>query len=158
MKLLNEQFYSTFSTNDPNVSIPFSPQVCFSRTVIDLKKSKLNKHKPSGTDELHPYVLAECSSSLALPLSLIFCKSLETEQVPQSWKSANLTSIFKKGYKTDPTNYRPISLTSMACKSMERIIRDEMLTHMILHNLIDKNLALSLPGRVSLICWSPLTL
>ena len=41
------------------------------------------------------------------------------------WKSANITSIFKKGNKSNPLNYRPVSLTSVICKMLERLIREE---------------------------------
>jgi len=40
------------------------------------------------------------------------------------WRSANITAIYKKGSKKDPSNYRPISLTCIICKIMESIIRD----------------------------------
>ena len=43
---------------------------------------------------------------------------------------ANVTSIYKKGDRTKPENYRPISLTSVQCKLMERIIRDQIVEHM----------------------------
>ena len=37
------------------------------------------------------------------------------------WKQANVTPIFKKGQKDDPGSYRPISLTLVSGKVMERI-------------------------------------
>ena len=40
-----------------------------------------------------------------------------------------MTPIFKKGKKSDPNNYRPVSLTSTVCKLMETIIRDEIVKH-----------------------------
>ena len=40
-----------------------------------------------------------------------------------------MTPIFKKGKKSDPNNYRPVSLTSTVCKIMETIIRDEIVKH-----------------------------
>ena len=45
--------------------------------------------------------------------------------LPQHWRSANITAIHKKnGNKNQPSNYRPISLTSIICKIMESIVRD----------------------------------
>ena len=46
--------------------------------------------------------------------------------LPADWKSANVTPIFKKGDRSKSGNYRPVSLTSVACKIMESIIKDTM--------------------------------
>ena len=45
------------------------------------------------------------------------------------WKKAIVTPIFKKGCKSDPSNYRPVSLTSVVCKVLERIISENILEH-----------------------------
>ena len=42
------------------------------------------------------------------------------------WKLANLTALFKKGSKTYPLNYRPVSLTCIICKVFERIVRSSI--------------------------------
>jgi hypothetical protein len=50
----------------------------------------------------------------AMPLKLlafIFQQSYDTSQVPSDWQFANVTAVFKKGEKTNPANYRPVSLT-----------------------------------------------
>ena len=46
-----------------------------------------------------------------------------------------MTPIFKKGKKSDPHNYRPVSLTSAVCKLMETVIRDEIVNHVENQNL-----------------------
>ena len=56
--------------------------------------------------------------------------------VPEVWKSANVTSLFRKGPKADPSNYRPVSLTSVASKVMESIIRDAITDHLTVNALI----------------------
>ena len=48
---------------------------------------------------------------------------------------ANVTAIFKKGDKKLPVNYRPISLTSVPGKILERIIRIDIVQHMTENNL-----------------------
>ena len=73
-------------------------------------------------DGSHPYVLKECSREMAVPLHYIYKKSLEEE-----WKQAKVVPIYKKGSKIKASNYRPISLTSMPCKVMESLIRDNAL-------------------------------
>ena len=57
------------------------------------------------------------SGGLLWPLFLLFKKSLEEGQLPTAWKEAMVIPIFKKGSRTQPTNYRPVSLTSVAIDS-----------------------------------------
>ena len=52
---------------------------------------------------------------------------------------ANINPIFKKGLRTDPLNYRPVSLLSVLIKLMEKLIREEMSTHLISQNLLSAN-------------------
>ena len=62
--------------------------------------------------------------------------SLETDVVPDDWKAANVTPIFKKGSKNEIGNYRPVSLTSQICKLLEMIIRDSLVEHLDSNSLI----------------------
>ncbi|CAL4098733.1 unnamed protein product, partial [Meganyctiphanes norvegica] len=60
---------------------------------------------------------------------MIFRKSLQTGDVPMSWREANVTPLFKKGSKTNPLNYRPVSLTSVVGKVFETLVRDALVKH-----------------------------
>ena len=50
-------------------------------------------------------------------------------QIPQAWKQAIVTPVFKGGIASDPSNYRPISLTSIVSKLMERVVVLDMLRY-----------------------------
>ena len=66
----------------------------------------------------------------------LFQASISTGKVPQQWKDAKVAAVFKKGSRGKPGNYRQISLTSQVCKLNESIIRDHMIDHLIINNLI----------------------
>ena len=52
------------------------------------------------------------------------------------WKKANVVPIYKSGPKGLPVNYRPISLTSVVVRVMERVIKQKMLRHLKINRLI----------------------
>ena len=62
-------------------------------------------------------------------LCILFNKSLASRLFPDNWKVADVTAIFKKGTKSDPGNYRPLSLTCVACKLLESFVRDAVVEH-----------------------------
>ena len=57
-----------------------------------------------------------------LDLSHIYNNSVETGIIPEDCESANVTAIPKKGSSQEPGNYKPISLTSVVCNTMERLV------------------------------------
>ena len=67
---------------------------------------------------------------MATPLSIVFNKSLESGSIPEDWQSADVIAIFKKGTKSDPGNYRPVSLTCVTSQLLESCIRDTVVKHM----------------------------
>jgi len=67
-------------------------------------------------------VLREVTDIIAERLSIISERSWRTGEVPEDWRKANVTPIFKKGKKEDPGNYRPVSLNSIPGKVMEQLI------------------------------------
>ena len=88
---------------------------------------QLKDNKAAGTDKLGSSFIKRLAGSLALPLMMLFRKSMETGEVPEQWREANVTAIFKKkGSRCEPGNYRPVSLTSQIGKIFERLIRDKI--------------------------------
>ena len=97
---------------------------------VKKKMMNLKTDKSQGLDGINPNLLKECNSSLSNPLSIIYQKSVDTGILPTDFKRANVTPLFKKGCRSSTGNYRPVSMTSMPCKILELIIRDEMLGHL----------------------------
>ena len=76
------------------------------------------------------------SISLSLSFSLFLSLSLHTGLTPNTWKTAHIIPIHKKGPTSSLSNYRPISLTCTCWRVQEKIINEKILQHLISHNLI----------------------
>ena len=77
---------------------------------------------------------------------ILFNKSIK-EGAHKSWLKAVITPVYKKGDKSLPNNYRPVSLTSVISKVMESIVRDAILTHLMLNSLVTDDQHGFVPGR-----------
>ena len=115
------------------------------------KLEKLNVSKSPGPDGLHPRVLREMASVLAKPMSIIYSNSLATGIVPSIWKKANVSAVLKKGARKLPSNYRPISLTCIACKVMESILRDQIYEHVMSNSLLSASQFGFVSGRSTML-------
>ena len=93
---------------------------------VKKKLRELDVSKAQGPDQLPARVLKEIANEISEPLTKLFKLTLEQGELPKEWKNAEVIAIFKKGTKTDPGNYRPVSLTCITCKVMESIIRDNI--------------------------------
>ena len=83
----------------------------------DLKKIKTNK--ASGPDDISARSLAIAGHSAAVGLSTVFESCFAKNHFPSEWKVAKVNAVFKKGSKSDVSNYRPISLLSIPSKLLE---------------------------------------
>ena len=101
--------------------------------------SALDSQKSTGPDEIHIRVLKSAPKQFSKALGIIFRRSIENAEVPMDWKKANITPLYKKGNKSDPNNYRGISLTSIVCKILEKMIRNEIETYLCRNQLIYKS-------------------
>jgi len=81
------------------------------------------------SDRTHPKVLREPVEVIAKLLSTIYQWSWSTGRVPEDWKLASVTPIYKKGCKEDLGNFMSISLTLVPGKVMEQIIVSEITWH-----------------------------
>ena len=133
--ILNKNFQDVFVREDDGPMPFFESRTAelFNMTSDDIKYEdvalrleNLEENKACGVDNLNPAILKNCASAFAIPLTLIFKESFESSRLPVQFRSANVTPLYKKGDKTLSGNYRPVSLTSIACKIMEGIIRHRL--------------------------------
>jgi len=99
---------------------------------------KLNARSAGGPDGVPPFKKKSCVS-LNHPIAFLFQFFLNEGFVPNIWRKAYITSIFKKGDSTLPSNYRPISLTCCICKIMKSFIKDQLVTYFYSTGLISKH-------------------
>ena len=94
--------------------------------------------KATGPDNIPSIVLKALCEELSLPLLILYNKSLSEGQVPSAWKTAEVVAIFKKGTRSSPCNYRPMSLTCIACKVLESLITDQIRQYFDENDLFSK--------------------
>ena len=143
---LNNFFAGVFNTEDTS-HIPHIATKHVSSELNDLtvsaeeiltKLSKLDTSKTPGDDGLHPKLLYETRQEITPLLKIIFNKSLQTCTVPSAWKQSKVTALHKKGDKSNPGNYRPISLTAICSKVLESIVRDAIMKHLETQRLLSE--------------------
>ncbi len=125
------------------------PELVITEKKVAEKLDNLKIDKSSGVDALHPRVFKELKNELVNPLKQIFEISLKSGKLPEDWRSGIITAIHKKGSKAKVENYRPISLTCIACKLMESIIRDKIMHHFNINNFFSKKQYGFIKGRSS---------
>ena len=86
-------------------------------------------NKATGPDSIPAYVLKLAADQLAPILTRLYQHSLDTGETPSDWKNAFVVPIFKKGEKHVPSNYCPVSLTSIAGKVLEHIVHSSVMRH-----------------------------
>ena len=108
---------------------PFSDIEVSTIDVINaIKETKINS--APGPDNFPSIVLHKCKEVLAKPLEIIMNKSIKSSEIPSIWKLAHVIPIHKGGSKAKAVNYRPVSLTSIIAKLLERIIRGYLIKYL----------------------------
>ena len=111
-------------------TVDFSPSTVYSYL------SSLDMSKACGPDLIPAFLLRCCAEEVSAPLSYLFNKSMSTGILPRDWVCANVIPVFKRDDRHTASNYRPISLTSVVVKTMERIIHSSLISVLESHNLI----------------------
>ncbi|XP_066929012.1 uncharacterized protein [Clytia hemisphaerica] len=112
--ILQRQFCSVFTKEAVGELPAFEKRtdssigdIHISEEMVQNQLKELNHNKSFGPDEIHPRILAELSDYLSLPLAVIMNKSLVEGSLPQDWKVAHVTPIYKnKGPQNLAVNYR----------------------------------------------------
>lgn len=125
-EVFNQYFQSVFSMSDPLNGAVWENGDC---GVIRIPLEgvtelllQLDQKKSTGPDDISSAFLRRYATLLARFLVVIFQKSVSSGAIPDDWRIARVTPVFKKGNRLNFCNYRPISLTCHCCKLLEHII------------------------------------
>ena len=138
-------FFSEVFTREDLATVPEPEQLNYgegldmvnvTKRKVEQKIKKLRTEAAAGPDMIGPRILKELSGVISSPLATIMRRSMEEGKIPEDWKEANLTPIYKKGPKNSPGNYRPVSLSSVSCKILESIIKDDVMHYLEKKKLI----------------------
>ena len=119
----------SFIPNKGNSPYPKMEDIIVDEEGVAKLLNGLNPKKASGPDLLPTRLTKENAIILAPVLTHIFQQALDTGSVPKDWTKANVSAVFKKGKRSDPANYRPISMTSIICKVIEHIAFKSIINH-----------------------------
>ena len=92
--------------------------------MVAKKINTMKYNKSPGVDGISPKLLMEIVEQIGIPLARVF-------------KEANIIPLFKKSLRNKSENYRPVSLTSVICKLLKRLIKDHMVDFLVRHKLLN---------------------
>jgi hypothetical protein len=105
-------------------------------TCIRLALAQLSE-TAAGPDIIPAVFYKRLAYSLGIPLSIVFNQSLYQEALPDARRLAKVIALYKgKGDRSVASSYRPISLTAVACKVLERLVADQVRSFLLNNTLI----------------------
>ena len=121
-----EEFFNVEDSNDNDIL----SDIIINQSVICDAINEMSSSSASGPDGLPAFLFKECRDELSIPLQILFAKSFSENHIAQCLKSAAIVPVYKGGGASIPSNYRPISLTSIMLKILERVIRKQIIAFM----------------------------
>ena len=150
-EVLNDYFTSigsTLASDLPEAESDFNSFITPSNTIFKLEHTsadivskylkKLSPYKATGLDNISCRLLKEAAPIIASPLADIINRTIDTGIFPSSWKLAKVFPLFKAEDRTDPQNYRPISVLSAVSKICERVVYDQLYKYLTDNDLLTK--------------------
>ena len=138
-KLFGDLFSKNSNLDDSGTELPVFPSrtdLLLETIVITPKKVKkvinsLDLSKASGPDCIPVIVLKNCEPEFSYILARLFNFCLRDSCFPNCWKESSVVPVFKNvGDRSDPKNYRPISLLPVVSKVFERLINNKVVKHL----------------------------
>ena len=128
--VINPNDYITFNAQNSFFLHPVTENQVFN------KLRKLKSKKSFGADLIHPRFVKELAEYVAKPLTYLISLSITTGVVPTLMKIARIIPAYKYGAKTNPNNYRPISILSVFSKVAESYICESLNSYLASNKII----------------------
>ncbi|RVE46780.1 hypothetical protein evm_008564 [Chilo suppressalis] len=113
------------------------PDIKIRQREVRAELQSLDVRKASGPDGIPAVVLKKCAAELSPVLTRLYQCSYSLGRVPETWRDANVQPVPKKGDRSDPANYRPIAVTSVLCKVLEKVLNNHLTRYLEDHSLIN---------------------
>ena len=105
--------------------------------ILDVERENTHvRVKAVGLDNIPARLLKDAADTVAKPLTIILNASLQSGRVPDDWKAARVSPLFKKGKAEDMDNYRPISILPVLSKILEGAVHRQLYHHLQQHNIL----------------------
>ena len=134
--LYGEDVSKPFEFNTPRIIEEDEEDITTSIQEISKLLALIDPNKSSLTSCIHPRILRELPQEMAIPVHIIFQCSLKQGQIPDCWKEGAVSPLFKNGDRHDKKNYRPVTITSILCRVLEKIMRKRILNHLEKNKII----------------------
>ena len=151
-EVLSKQFQSVFIQDEPEILQKtkyvssnsgsntqcenYISDIYISPTDVYKQLRQLDPNKSTGPDNICARVLKAAASELSVSVAHLFQMSMSQQKLPSDWTVSRVVPLYKKGSKADPANYRPVSLTSVLSKVLERIINARVRDFLNSNNVI----------------------
>ncbi len=143
---LSDQFANVFTREDTTYiptlgksSVRDIPDLLISEEGVLKQLNNLKDNKAPGPDGIPPWILKMTAEEVSPILTDLFQHSIDESYLPWQWREANICPIFKKGNKSDPANYRGVSLTSVVSKVLEHIVHLHIMDHLEVNDILVDN-------------------
>ena len=143
-RILANQFRSVFTLDDDEAahtflegpSYPPMEDISIDEAGVRKLLKGVDPSKAAGPDQIPCRLLSELYVELAPVFTILFQTSYDSGSIPEVWKAAWITPVFKKGDKCVAANYRPVSLTCVSCKLLEHILCSQIRDYLDKHGII----------------------
>ena len=106
---------------------------------MHIQLMKISTKKSSGPDGLHPRFIKDIAMYISSVLAKIINTSFSSGSVPEQWKIARITPLYKGGNTELPTNYRPISILSTLAKIAEALMYNRLNSYLEKFEILSKD-------------------